>query len=149
MDLHLGNMTFVIFLIRFYTSWYLLFQFSNVFGETYQFPNQKLILNFRLKRTQDRACLLSIRFSYAYKCFILADNQLTDINFDLDCLEHLRHLDIEYNKITNLNNQSLQTIDRIFGNVSSGRSINMKAGISILSLIFCFPRGFNAQAQYK
>lgn len=56
----------------------------------------------------------------------LADNQLTDINFDLDCLENLRHLDIEYNKITNLNNQSLQTIDRVFGNVSSGRSINMK-----------------------
>jgi hypothetical protein len=56
----------------------------------------------------------------------LGDNQLTDINFDLGCLEHLRHLDIEYNKITNFNNQSLQRIDDVFGNASSGRSINMK-----------------------
>jgi Leucine-rich repeat (LRR) protein len=32
----------------------------------------------------------------------LADNQLSDINFDLSCLKNLRHVDLQGNKIKTL-----------------------------------------------
>ena len=36
----------------------------------------------------------------------LADNQLSDINFDLNCLQKLRHVDLQGNKIKRLDKVS-------------------------------------------
>lgn len=53
----------------------------------------------------------------------LGDNQLSDINFSLECLEKLRYLDLEYNKIRNLRPDTLQKLDKVFGNRSSSSQI--------------------------
>lgn len=45
----------------------------------------------------------------------IGDNQLTEINFSLDCLERFRYLDISFNKIRNLKNKTRQKIDKVFG----------------------------------
>jgi len=45
----------------------------------------------------------------------LSDNQLTDINFSIDCLEKLRYLDLEFNKIRNLGQPTLDKLDKVFG----------------------------------
>ena len=38
----------------------------------------------------------------------LADNQLSDINFDLNCLKTLRHVDLQGNKIKRLDKVTIQ-----------------------------------------
>lgn len=53
----------------------------------------------------------------------LGDNQLTDINFSLDCLRQLRYLDLEYNKITNLGSETLVKLDKAFA--SKDRKIDL------------------------
>ena len=54
----------------------------------------------------------------------LADNQLTEINFSLDCLERFRYLDVSFNKIRNLKTNTREKIDKVFSprsNTSAGR----------------------------
>jgi len=50
----------------------------------------------------------------------LSDNQLTDINFSIDCLKKLRYLDLEYNKIRNLPQSTLDKLDQVFGQKKVG-----------------------------
>jgi len=45
----------------------------------------------------------------------LGDNQLSEINFSLGCLKKIRFLDLEYNKIRNLRQNTLDKIDMVFG----------------------------------
>jgi len=56
----------------------------------------------------------------------LSDNQLTDINFSLDCLKKLRYLDLEYNKIRNLPQTTLEKLDQVFGHKEEGRDGSMR-----------------------
>merc|ERR1719483_1843106 len=49
----------------------------------------------------------------------LGDNQLSDINFSLNCLKKLRYLELEFNKIRNLNQETLEKLDKVFGNTSN------------------------------
>lgn len=56
----------------------------------------------------------------------LGDNQLTDINFSLECMKKLRYLGLEYNKITNLANKTLNKIEKAFTNKTNGRMINLE-----------------------
>jgi len=44
----------------------------------------------------------------------LGDNQLSDVNFSLDCIKNLRYVDLEYNKIKNLKNETLEKLDKVF-----------------------------------
>jgi len=44
----------------------------------------------------------------------LGDNQLTDINFSIECLERLRYVDLSYNKFRNMKSSTLQKIDKVF-----------------------------------
>ena len=44
----------------------------------------------------------------------LADNQLTDISFSLDCLQQLRYVDLSYNKMRNIKQSTLTLIDQVF-----------------------------------
>ena len=44
----------------------------------------------------------------------LANNQLQDINFNLECIKDLRFLDLSYNKIKRLDKTSLARIDKVF-----------------------------------
>ena len=44
----------------------------------------------------------------------LGDNQLTDISFSLDCLKRLRYVDLSYNKIRNIKNETLRLVDHVF-----------------------------------
>lgn len=55
----------------------------------------------------------------------LGDNQLSDINFSLDCMKKLRYLDLEYNKIRNLPQTTLDKLDKVFGNHSSSSQIGL------------------------
>eukprot|EP00092_Neocalanus_flemingeri_P067685 GFUD01082645.1.p1 GENE.GFUD01082645.1~~GFUD01082645.1.p1 ORF type:complete len:331 (+),score=73.45 GFUD01082645.1:43-1035(+) len=52
----------------------------------------------------------------------LGDNQLSDINFSLSCLKNLRYLGLEFNKIRNLGQDTLDKLDKAFGDSSSGIS---------------------------
>lgn len=49
----------------------------------------------------------------------LGDNQLTEINFSLDCLERFRYLDVSFNKIRNLKTLVRDKIDKVFSHNSS------------------------------
>lgn len=55
----------------------------------------------------------------------LGDNQLTDINFSLDCLRQLRYLDLEFNKITNLRKSTLAKLDQAFAGKTKNRRIDL------------------------
>jgi len=50
----------------------------------------------------------------------LSDNQLTDINFSLECLKKLRYLDLEFNRIRNLPQVTLEKLDAAFGHKEVG-----------------------------
>merc|ERR1711936_1373361 len=50
----------------------------------------------------------------------LSDNQLTDINFSLECLRKLRYLDLEFNRIRNLPQTTLEKLDAAFGHKEVG-----------------------------
>lgn len=55
----------------------------------------------------------------------LGDNQLTEINFTLSCLPKLRHLNVEFNKITTLAPSTLKILDEVFGDPEKGQSVNL------------------------
>ena len=44
----------------------------------------------------------------------LANNQLYDLNFHFECIEHLRFLDVSYNKIKRLNSATMSRINEVF-----------------------------------
>jgi len=44
----------------------------------------------------------------------LGNNQLSNLNFEFECIKKLQYLDVEYNKIKRLGRSSLQRIDRFF-----------------------------------
>ena len=44
----------------------------------------------------------------------LANNQLFDVNFQFECIEHLRFLDLSYNKIKRINRATMSRIDQVF-----------------------------------
>ena len=44
----------------------------------------------------------------------LGNNQLSNLNFEFECIKKLQYLDVEYNKIKRLGRSSLQRIDRYF-----------------------------------
>jgi len=57
----------------------------------------------------------------------LGDNQLQGVEFDIQCLRNLRHLDLEYNKIRRFPNSTLRTFDRVFGSDNSeAKQLNLK-----------------------
>lgn len=54
----------------------------------------------------------------------LGDNQLKSIEFDFSCIEHLRFLDLQYNKLKRLDQNTLQRIDSVFAGHKT-RRINL------------------------
>jgi hypothetical protein len=56
----------------------------------------------------------------------LSDNQLTDINFSLECLKKLRYLDLEFNRIRNLPQTTLEKLDLAFGHKELGSDGKMR-----------------------
>ena len=56
----------------------------------------------------------------------LSDNQLTDVNFSFECLKKLRYLDLEFNKIRNLNQVTLEKLQKVFGHKERGADGKMK-----------------------
>lgn len=55
----------------------------------------------------------------------LGDNQLETINFSLDCLEKLRYLDLQYNKIKRLDQKTIEKIERVFA-YNDNRTLSLK-----------------------
>jgi len=56
----------------------------------------------------------------------LGDNQLTSIDFALECLDKLTYLDVEYNKIKRLDNATMAKIEKIFAKGDSKHVLNLK-----------------------
>ena len=67
----------------------------------------------------------------------LGDNQLTSIEFSLDCLKQITYLDLQYNKIRRLDDKTLTKFEQLFSltppskhgrkdETHRGRSINLK-----------------------
>merc|ERR1712223_59515 len=51
------------------------------------------------------------------KDLYLGDNQLKSIEFDFGCIKQLRYLDLQYNKMKRLDEQTMQRIDQKFGGI--------------------------------
>ena len=49
------------------------------------------------------------------KDLYLGDNQLKSIDFEFDCIKKLRYLDLQYNKMKRLDQQTMKRIDHKFG----------------------------------
>ena len=49
------------------------------------------------------------------KDLYLGDNQLKSIDFEFDCIKKLRYLDLQYNKMKRLDQQTIKRIDHKFG----------------------------------
>ena len=58
------------------------------------------------------------------KDLYLGDNQLKSIDFEFDCIEKLRYLDLQYNKMKRLDQQTMKRIDHKFGG-NKGMQINL------------------------
>ena len=58
------------------------------------------------------------------KDLYLGDNQLKSIDFEFDCIKKLRYLDLQYNKMKRLDQQTMKRIDRKFGG-NKGMQINL------------------------
>eukprot|EP00095_Tigriopus_kingsejongensis_P004630 maker-scaffold291_size219542-snap-gene-0.13 protein:Tk04630 transcript:maker-scaffold291_size219542-snap-gene-0.13-mRNA-1 annotation:"hypothetical protein DAPPUDRAFT_103849" len=56
----------------------------------------------------------------------LADNQLQDIDFSLDCLEQLTYLDLQYNKIRRLSERTLKKLDDALKSDGDDRAVHLK-----------------------
>ncbi|XP_059082511.1 trophoblast glycoprotein-like [Tigriopus californicus] len=56
----------------------------------------------------------------------LGDNQLQDIEFSLDCLQKLRYLDLQYNKIRRLTDATLNKLDKVLKSDSEDRAVHLK-----------------------
>ena len=50
----------------------------------------------------------------------LGDNQLTEVDFSLECLQRLNYLDLEYNKIQYLSDATLAKFDKAFSSDPTG-----------------------------
>ncbi len=67
----------------------------------------------------------------------LGDNQLRTVNFSLDCMEQLRYLDLQYNKIERLDNKTISKIKAAFDN-NPDRSISLRVGGSLILYPYCY-----------
>ena len=56
----------------------------------------------------------------------LSDNLLTNINFSLECLKKLRYLDLEFNRIRNLPQTTLEKLEKAFSQKEPGPDGHMK-----------------------
>jgi len=54
----------------------------------------------------------------------LGDNQLTDLDFDFQCIKKLRMLDVQRNKIKRLDKQTMKRIDKVFSGQNS-KKVNL------------------------
>ena len=85
-------------------------QIQEIQGKSFHKVNavKRLILDHNdLYIVPDRVCDLFPNLLDIY----LGDNQLTEINFSLDCLERFRYLDVSFNKIRNLKTLVRDKID--------------------------------------
>lgn len=56
----------------------------------------------------------------------LGDNQLRGVDFSLECLEKIRYLDLQYNKIKRLDDKTLRKIEKVFAADPDHRMLNLK-----------------------
>lgn len=55
----------------------------------------------------------------------LSNNQLTSIDFDIQCMPHLRFIDLEGNQIRGLSEEQLSTLDNVQSNNKSSLTIDL------------------------
>ncbi|KAL7646539.1 UNVERIFIED_CONTAM: hypothetical protein RMT77_001790 [Armadillidium vulgare] len=59
------------------------------------------------------------------KHLYLSDNKLSDIEFEIDCLKDLNHIDVRYNMISRLSHDAMERLNKFVG-VGNPISVNLK-----------------------